>query len=140
MGLTVGDVSGIGAVSDLIKDVADKIWPDPAVRDQYLLKAQELDNQLAQGQAAIDQAEASNSSFFVAGWRPAVGWACAAAFVYHLIVQPLLTYCMAIFGHTFPLPTFDSGLLTTILMGMLGLGFMRTGEKMGDKGQLPWQK
>lgn len=140
MGLTVGDVSGIGAVSDLLKDVADKIWPDPAIRDQYLIKAQELDAQLANGQAAIDAAEAANSNMFVAGWRPAVGWCCALAFAYHLIIQPLATYAMAIFGHNFPLPTFDSGLLTTILMGMLGLGVMRTTEKMSDKGQLPWQK
>jgi len=140
MGLTVNDVGGIGAVSDLIKDVADKIWPDPAIRDQYLQKAQELDNQLAQGQMAIDQAEAANNSLFVAGWRPAVGWCCAAAFAYHLLIQPLLTYTMAIFGHTFPLPTFDSGLLTTILMGMLGLGTMRTYEKVSGANKLPWQK
>lgn len=140
MGLSVNDVSGIGAVSDFLKDIADKIWPDPTIRAQYLEKAQELDNQLATAQAAIDQAEASNNSFFIAGWRPCVGWCCAAAFAYHLILQPLLTYLMAIFGHTFPLPTFDSGLLTTILMGMLGLGTLRTVEKMSDKGQLlPWQ-
>lgn len=140
MGLTVGDVSGIGAVSDLIKDVADKIWPDPAVRDQYLLKAQELDSQLAQGQAAIDQAEATNNSIFIAGWRPCVGWCCAAAFAYHLIIQPLATYLMAMFGHSFVLPIFDDSLLTTVLMGMLGLGTLRTVEKMGDNGVLPWQK
>ena len=69
-----------------------------------------------------------------------MGWCCAAAFAYHLIIQPLLTYAMAVFGHSFPLPTFDSGLLTTILMGMLGLGVMRTTEKMGSAGTLPWQK
>jgi hypothetical protein len=140
MGLSVNDVTGIGSVSDLIKDVADKIWPDPAIRDQYLLKAQELDNQLVLGQTAIDQAEASSSSLFIAGWRPCVGWCCAAAFAYHLILQPFLTYLMATFGHTFPLPTFDTGLLTTILMGMLGLGTLRSVENMGDKGHLPWQK
>jgi len=134
------DLTSISSVSDLIKDVADKIWPDPAIRDQYLLKAQEMDNQLAAGQAAIDQAEASNNSLFIAGWRPCVGWCCAAAFAYHLILQPFLTYLMAIFGHTFALPVFDDNLLTTILMGMLGLGVMRTTEKMSDKGQLPWQK
>lgn len=140
MGLTVGDVSGIGAVSDLLKDVADKIWPDPAVRDQYLLKAQELDTQLANGQAAIDQAEAANSSMFVAGGRPFIMWVCGIAFAYHLIIQPLLTYFMAVFGHSFPLPSFDSAMLNSVMMGMLGLGAYRSVEKMGDKAQLPWQK
>lgn len=141
MGLTINDVSGIGAVSGLVQSVVERVFPDPKDREEYLLKAKELDNQLAQGQMAIDQAEAANNNLFVSGWRPCVGWCCAAAFAYHLILQPLLTYCMAVFGHSFPLPTFDSGLLTTILMGMLGLGTMRTIEKMSDKGQLlPWQR
>lgn len=140
MGLSLNDVSGIGAVSDLIKDIADKVWPDPTKQAEVLLKAQELDNQLAQGQTAIDAAEASNSSLFIAGWRPAVGWVCAIAFLYHLLLQPFLTYLMAVFGHTFPLPIFDAGMLTSVLMGMLGLGTMRTVEKLGDSGHLPWQK
>lgn len=144
MSLSVNDVTGIGAVATLATDLVDRIFPDKvaqaAQRAEYLEKAQELDNQIATGQIAIDQAEAANNSLFVAGWRPAVGWACATAFIYHLILQPLMTYCMAIFGHSFPLPTFDSGLLTTILMGMLGLGVMRTTEKLGTDGNLPWQK
>ena len=124
------DIIGVGPIADLFKDVIDKIWPDPAQKAEALLKIQELDNQLAQGQMAIDQAEAASSSLFVAGWRPAVGWACVAAFVYHLLLQPFLTYVMAIFGHHFPLPVFDAAMLNTILMGMLGLGTMRTVEKV----------
>jgi hypothetical protein len=140
MGLSINDVSGIGAVSGLIKDVADKIWPDPAERDAYLQKAQELDNQLAQGQMAIDQAEAASSNMFVAGWRPAVGWCCAAAFCYHLILQPTIVFIAASMGHIITLPMFNEALLSDTLYGMLGLGVMRTTEKMGAKGHLPWQK
>lgn len=144
MGLTVNDVSGIGAVANLATDLIDRLFPDKIAqakeREEYLIKAQELDNQLAQGQMAIDQAEAANSSLFVAGWRPCIGWCCAGAFAYHLIIQPLLTYSMAVFGYSFPLPVFDDTLLSTILMGMLGLGTMRTVEKLGDSGHLPWQK
>lgn len=139
------DDAAFGAATSLVTNLIDRIWPDKtaqaAERADFLLKAQTLDNQLAQGQMAINAAEAANTNLFVAGWRPCVGWACAGAFVYHLILQPFLTYLMAIFGHSFPLPTFDSGLLTTILMGMLGLGTLRTVEKMSDKGQLlPWKK
>lgn len=145
MGLTVNDVTGLGAVATLATDLIDRLFPDKIAqakeREEYLIQAQTLDNQIAQGQMAIDQAEAANNNLFVSGWRPAVGWCCAAAFAYHLIVQPFLTYCMATFGHTFPLPTFDISLLNTILMGMLGLGTMRTVEKVQDmKTKLPWQK
>ncbi len=144
MGLTVNDVTGIGAVATLASDLIDRVFPDKIAQAQqradYLLKAHQLDEQLANAQAAIDAQEAANNNLFVAGWRPCIGWCCAAAFAYHLILQPLLTYLMAIFGHVFPLPVFDSGLLTTILMGMLGLGTMRTVEKLGDSGHLPWQK
>lgn len=134
------DITGIGAVSSLIKDVADKIWPDPAIRAQYLLKAQELDNQLMAGQLAINQSEATNENLFVAGWRPFIGWVCGLAFAYHFILQPAVTYGVAIYGHKIELPVFDMRTLDEVLMGMLGFGALRTGEKMGDKGHLPWQK
>lgn len=134
------DLTGLGSVSDLIKSVADKIWPDPAERDQYLLKAQELDNQLLAGQMAINQAEAASSSLFVAGWRPAVGWVCAIAFGYHMVFQPAFTYFLAACGYSFPLPVFNVEMLSDTLYGLLGLGVMRTTEKMASKGHLPWQQ
>ncbi len=134
------DITGLGAVSSLIQDVADKIWPDPAERDQYLLKAQELDNQLAAGQLAINQAEAANGSLFVAGWRPFIGWVCGIAFAYHFILAPVASYILVNTGHIVVLPTFDMSTLSTVLMGMLGLGTLREVGKMGDKGHLPWQK
>lgn len=137
--------TGLGQVAGLIQDVFDRVLPDKDAeaerQAEIFLKAQAIDAQIATAQAAINQQEAANSSLYIAGWRPCVGWTCAGAFAYHLILQPLLTYVMAVFGYNFPLPVFDSGLLSTILMGMLGLGTLRTVEKMSDKGQLlPWQK
>ncbi len=140
MGLSVGDVSGIGAVSNLIQDVADKIWPDPKERDNYMLQVKQLDVQLAAGQAAIDQQEASSTNLFVAGWRPFIGWTCGAAFAYHMILVPLVQYILALKGIQYTMPIFDDSLLSTTLMGMLGLGVLRTTEKRGDKGHLPWQQ
>lgn len=134
MGLSVNDVSGIGAVSNLVQDVVDKIFPDKVGqakdREAFLLKVQEMDNQLAQGQMAINQAEAASSSLFVAGWRPFIGWTCGAAFAYHLILQPLISFIVAACGHDFPLPEFDTATLNTALMGLLGLGTLRTVEKI----------
>lgn len=130
-------LTGLGEVADLVKSVAERLWPDATQREQNLAA---LDTQIAAAQAAINQAEAQNDNIFISGWRPAVGWCCAAAFVYHLILQPFLTYCMAVFGHSFALPIFDTAMLNDVLMGMLGLGTMRSVEKLGDKGHLPWQQ
>lgn len=130
-------LTGLGEVADLIKSVSDKIWPDATQREQNLAA---LQTQVDAAQAAIDQQEASSNSLFVSGWRPAVGWCCAAAFIYHLLLQPFLMFFMAAVGHSFPLPAFDTGMLTTVLMGMLGLGTLHAAERMGDKGYLPWQK
>lgn len=140
MGLSVNDVGGIGAVSDFLKDIADKIWPDPAIRDQYLEKAQELDNQLATGQLAINQAEAANNNLFVSGWRPFVGWVCGTAFAYHYVIEPFAMFLITCQRGACIQPAFDMQTLSTVLMGMLGLGAIRGVEKMGDKGHLPWQK
>jgi hypothetical protein len=140
MGLSVGDVTGIGEVSGFLKDIADKIWPDPTERDQFMLKAQELDNQLAQAQAAINQVEAGSNGPFARNWRPFVGWVCGFAFAYHMIFQPFVTYMLAVFGRSVALPVFNDSMLSTVLMGMLGLGTMRSFEKMGSSGSLPWQK
>lgn len=129
----------IPAVSSLL----DKIIPDPAARDAAklaLIQAQneaaiqqlQLDVQTAQMQADIDKQEAGSNALFIAGWRPFIGWVCGAAFAYHFIMQPLITYIMAAFGHTFPLPTFDMQELSTVLMGMLGLGGLRTIEKINN--------
>lgn len=134
------DITGISSVSDLIKDVADKIWPDPTIRAQYLIQVQTLDNQLANGQAAINQVEAGNASLFVSGWRPFIGWTCGIAFAYHMIIVPLVQYYAAFKGITYTMPIFNDTLLSTTLTGMLGLGALRTVENLGARGHLPWQQ
>ena len=104
--------------------------PDPqqkAQQQEFLINA--LKDWDAQ-QSQINQAEATNENLFISGWRPFMGWVCGVAFAYHFILQPLLTYLMAACGHNFPLPDFDMSTLSTVLMGMLGLGGLRTVEKV----------
>ena len=121
--------------------VIDRLWPDPAARDAAKLKLLEMqqtgelaqlaaETELAKGQLAINAEEAKSASIFVAGWRPAVGWCCAAAFAYHFIFQPLLVFIMAAMGHVVALPAFDMSALNTVLFGMLGLGGLRSFDKM----------
>ena len=76
-----------------------------------------------------NQAEAMHRSVFVAGWRPFIGWVCGLAFAFHYIALPLiLTY-----RPDLTVPDFDTNSLFTVLMGMLGLGGLRTYEKLKDK-------
>ena len=78
----------------------------------------------------INKAEAQSGSLFKGGWRPAVGWTCAIAFLYHFILKDLIIFVCAIAGLTMPdLPSFDMGTLLTVLGGMLGIGGLRTYEK-----------
>jgi len=78
--------------------------------------------ELAKGQLEVNKVEAAHKSLFVAGWRPAVGWSCCFALTYSTLIAPILSIW-------FVVPAVDSSLLTTVLMGMLGLGAMRTVEK-----------
>lgn len=124
----------ISAVFDGITTIVNKIWPDAteAQKDALSLQLAQLQasTDLSKGQLAINQAEAASSSIFVSGWRPFIGWVCGAAFAYHFIIQPLVTFLCAWGGVMIILPTFDMEALNTVLFGMLGLGTMRSFEKV----------
>jgi hypothetical protein len=67
---------------------------------------------------------------FKGGWRPFIGWVCGAAFAYHFVLQPLIVFGVTVAGVEIPeLPTYDMGSLLTVMMGMLGLGGLRSYEK-----------
>jgi hypothetical protein len=86
--------------------------------------------QLALAQVEVNKAEAASGSLFKGGWRPFVGWICGIALLYHFILSPLILFTVALFGAEIPpIPEFDMGSLMTVLMGMLGLGGLRTYEK-----------
>ena len=86
--------------------------------------------ELAKGQLAINKEEAKSGNLFIAGWRPFIGWSGGFALVWHFIAAPFIIFFAALFGATLPpLPEFDMGSLMTVLMGMLGLGGLRTFEK-----------
>lgn len=113
-------------LADLIPDPLEKAKMQAELEGQLLDYASKSD--LAQ--LAVNNTEAANANIFVSGWRPFIGWVCGVAFGYQFFLQPLLLFFMAAFGHNFPVPTFDMGSLSTVLMAMLGLGGMRTIEKM----------
>lgn len=142
----MSDLTGIGSVFEFGGKLIDRIWPDPTEAAKAKLKMFELqqagelqelsavwDN--AKAQLSVNQVEASNESLFVAGWRPFIGWVCAAALLYKFVVLPLMLFFSELAGVHLILPTLDFTEMLTILFGMLGLGGYRTLEKV--KGVIP---
>ena len=87
--------------------------------------------ELAKGQLEINKEEAKHRSLFVAGWRPFLGWILAAAMGWHFVFAPMTMFICSYAGVVIPeLPTFDMDSLMTVLLGMLGLGGLRTAEKI----------
>jgi len=129
------------ALIPLIGTVLDKVIPDPAAAAEAKLRALEMaqrgelaqldaDTRLALGQLEVNKAEAG-TDLFRGGWRPAVGWACVVGLIYQFLVQPLLPWILAVFGKQLPpLPAIDNDTLLVLLTGMLGLGGLRTFEKV----------
>ncbi|MDY0974984.1 3TM-type holin [Massilia sp. CFBP9012] len=129
------------ALLPMLGNVFDRLFPDPAAAADAKVKVMEMaqrgelaqldaDLKMATGQMEVNKAEAQHQSIFVAGWRPAIGWVCAAAFAFKFVVGPTAAVLMAVAGHPITLPEFDFSEMSTILLGMLGLGTLRTVEKI----------
>lgn len=127
----------VGSVTDILKGAGVLKDPEQEFKVQQALMAYEmeirkLDLAPLLGQLDINKEEAKHESLFVAGWRPGIGWVCGAAFAYHYLGQPLAIFVIAVMHWTppAPIPTFDMGSLLTVLLGMLGLGGLRSYEKL----------
>ena len=123
----------ISAALDLGNTLITRIFPDPAQAANAKLELIKLQQsgELASmtAQTDINKAEASNPSLFVSGWRPAIGWVCAFALAYQYLLRPLSGTIATLFGVTLPpLPGLDDN-LWQLMMGMLGMGGLRTYEK-----------
>lgn len=123
----MADLTGLGSVADLATTVINKIWPDKSEQEKAELSAALL---VVQGQLAINQAEASNPSVFVSGWRPFIGWVCGAGCAWNWVLLKVLLFAAAAVGHPLNLQPADLSEMMPLLMGMLGLGGLRTYEKM----------
>tara|TARA_R100001460_G_scaffold66415_1_gene106764 strand:+ start:1151 stop:1552 length:402 start_codon:yes stop_codon:yes gene_type:complete len=112
------------AGSVLNKFVADK---NLKMKLEHELKTQLQTANLAQ--IEVNKIEAASKNWFVAGWRPSVGWVCSFAMAYHFIIAPMVQFGIGIWGIQVELPEFDFSQLSTILMAMLGMAGLRTFEK-----------
>lgn len=120
----VGPVTGL--LDKFIEDKDQKV----ALAHEISTMADRHAQELALAQVEVNKAEAASSSVWKGGWRPFVGWVCGTAFAYHFVIQPLAIFGLAAYGMEVPeLPNFEMGQLMTVLMGMLGLGGLRSFEK-----------
>ena len=120
----------IGPVTGLLDKFVEDKDQKAALAHEISTMADRHAQQLALAQVEVNKAEAASNSVWKGGWRPFVGWVCGAAFAYHFVLQPLAIFGLAAYGMEVPpLPDFDMGQLMTVLMGMLGLGGLRSFEK-----------
>jgi len=115
----------VNKVLDLIPDPNAKARAEAEMQAELLKYAAEQSAQ----QSEVNKVEAANANVFVAGWRPAIGWTCAMAFMFMYVVAPLATWVAAFFNHIVPIPQFDTNALMSLTTGMLGLGAMRSFDK-----------
>jgi hypothetical protein len=120
----------IGPVTGLLDKFVEDKDQKAALAHEISTMADRHAQELALAQVEVNKAEAASGSVWKGGWRPFVGWVCGTAFAYHFVIQPLAIFIVAAYGMEIPaLPEFDMGQLMTVLMGMLGLGGLRSFEK-----------
>jgi hypothetical protein len=129
----------IGPLAEIVNTVLKRVLPAEAMSEearanleaQVMLELAKQDFSSLMGQLEINKVEAASPNWFVAGWRPACGWVGAIALLWHFILHPVTLFAVAVYGVQLPaeLPVFDMDSLMTILLGMLGIGGMRSFEK-----------
>lgn len=134
---------GIDPVSSIVSGVAaplfgliDNLFTSDEEREAAKLKVLQMDQNGELAQIGVNMQEAKSEHLFVSGWRPAVGWVCVAAFAYTFVLMPFASFIALAVGMDpellAALPDLDIGAMMPVLLGMLGLGAMRTYEKKHD--------
>ena len=122
----MASLTGISEVAGVVGTVIDRIWPNKTEQEKAEIQAALM---VVQGQLEVNKAEAGNSSVFVAGWRPFIGWVCGAACAWTWIGLPIAKAFLPLAGVTISLESADLTEMLPVLMGMLGLAGYRTFEK-----------
>lgn len=110
--------------------IIDKFVPDPAAKQQAEADLRASLLAWDQGQAATNTAEAQSGNWFVAGWRPWIGWICGLALAVQFVIGPLAVWAFDMLGQPIQAPPALDDMLWELMFGMLGLGGLRTFEKI----------
>ena len=132
----------IGTILDAIKSPIDKLIPDKNARQKFDHELEMALLNAGLAQAEINKIEAQHASVFVAGWRPFVGWVCGLALAWHFLGYDVANWLRLAFFPDTPAPPALNGTetLVTVLLSMLGLGGLRTVEKLKGVSREEWKR
>jgi len=119
-----------------ISTLLDKVIPDKDLKEKLAhdiaTMAERHSHDIIKAQIEVNKTEAAHKSLFVSGWRPAVGWTCCLGLAGNFLIIPFSNFVMALAGSDIVIPLIDVSTMMPVLMGMLGLGTMRTVEKINN--------
>ena len=116
-----------------VSKLLDKVIPDADERNRLAFEistlAEKQAHEIAKAQIAVNEREASHQSLFVSGWRPAVGWICCIGLGCNYLFIPVANFVLVVSGSDITVPALDLSEMMPVLLGMLGLGGLRSWEK-----------
>ena len=113
----------VGPVTGLLDKFIEDKDQKAALAHEIATMSEKHAHEALKGQLEVNKVEAAHKSLFVAGWRPAIGWVCALGLFYNVILANII-------GIWVDVPEVDTTLLVPVMMGMLGIGAMRSYEKV----------
>ena len=126
-------MSILSALIQPVTKLLDKVIPDADTKQriahEIATMAETHANEIAKAQIGVNKTEAGHKNLFVAGWRPAVGWTCCLGMAGNFLVIPMANFALALSGSPVHIPLIALSEMMPVLMGMLGLGALRTVEK-----------
>jgi hypothetical protein len=124
----------VTALLPALGTLIDRLIPDRAAADKAKAEMEmqlvNAANEAALAQVEVNKIEAGHSSVFVAGWRPSIGWVCAAGLAWAFVVAPVASWALMVMGIKAELPAIQFDHLFELVLAMLGIGGLRTFEKM----------
>jgi hypothetical protein len=112
----------------------DRLIPDRAAAEKAKAEMEQqlvtAANAAAMAQVEVNKIEAAHSSVFVAGWRPSIGWVCAAGLAWAFVLAPIASWALVVLGIKAELPAIHTDYLLELVLAMLGIGGLRTFEKL----------
>jgi roadblock/LC7 domain-containing protein len=124
----------VTALVPALGTLVDRLIPDRAAAEKAKAEIEaeliRASNEAAMAQVEVNKIEAGHSSVFVAGWRPSIGWVCAAALAWSFVVAPIASWALLVLGVKTELPNIQFDHLFELVLAMLGIGGLRTFEKL----------
>jgi len=124
----------VTALLPALGTLIDRLIPDRAAAEKAKAEMEQqlvtAANQAALAQVEVNKIEAAHSSVFVAGWRPSIGWVCAAGLAWAFVLAPIASWALVVLGIKADLPAIHTDYLLELVLAMLGIGGLRTFEKL----------